>query len=220
MDSTLLFILVVGGFGAVVLVAWLRSRTITNGNASNPPDWVLGAAPESTQMPQNAETEMHRMLAQGKKIEAIKIVREHTGLGLKEAKEYVEAVAAGKNPAPAMQMGEMTMPTGQDKVKLEGQVRQLLAGGNKIAAVKLVREYTQWGLKEAKDYVDAIELGAQPATPPPQTGASTFRLDEKDLERQARQLVAAGKKIEAVKLVREHTGWGLKESKDFVDRLG
>lgn len=35
----------------------------------------------------------------------------------------------------------------------------------------------------------------------------------------ARNLLSKRRKIEAIKLVREHTGWGLKESKDFVDGL-
>lgn len=38
-------------------------------------------------------------------------------------------------------------------------------------------------------------------------------------ELEARVLKQAGKLIDAIKLVREATGWGLKEAKDFVDRL-
>jgi ribosomal protein L7/L12 len=38
-------------------------------------------------------------------------------------------------------------------------------------------------------------------------------------EFQARVLKQAGKAIEAIKLVREQTGWDLRQSKDFVDRL-
>ena len=41
--------------------------------------------------------------------------------------------------------------------ELEKQVRVLLARGRKVKAVKLVRETTGWGLKEAKDYVSAQE---------------------------------------------------------------
>jgi ribosomal protein L7/L12 len=37
---------------------------------------------------------------------------------------------------------------------------------------------------------------------------------------QVRDLLAQGNKIEAIKLVRQHTVWGLKESKDYGDRLG
>ena len=40
-----------------------------------------------------------------------------------------------------------------------------------------------------------------------------------EIEAQARALLADGNKIEAIKLVREATGLGLKEAKDFVERL-
>jgi len=40
--------------------------------------------------------------------------------------------------------------------ELEGQVRALIAQGRKVEAVKRVRETTGWGLKESKDYVDAL----------------------------------------------------------------
>ncbi len=36
---------------------------------------------------------------------------------------------------------------------------------------------------------------------------------------EVRMLAASGKKIEAIKVLREQTGLGLKESKDAVDRL-
>ena len=41
--------------------------------------------------------------------------------------------------------------------ELTAEVRQLLARRQKIEAVKCVREATGWGLKESKDYVDALE---------------------------------------------------------------
>ena len=41
----------------------------------------------------------------------------------------------------------------------------------------------------------------------------------KKMEGQLRALVAQGRKVEAVKRVREATGWGLKQSKDYVDSL-
>ncbi len=39
---------------------------------------------------------------------------------------------------------------------LEAQVRMMLANGEKIDAIKLVREVTGLGLKEAKDYVEGL----------------------------------------------------------------
>ncbi len=40
-----------------------------------------------------------------------------------------------------------------------GDIRALLAGGNKIAAIKAYRDATGAGLKEAKDAVEAMERG-------------------------------------------------------------
>jgi hypothetical protein len=39
-----------------------------------------------------------KRIARDSKIQAVKFVRERTGLGLKEAKEYVEAIAEGHPP--------------------------------------------------------------------------------------------------------------------------
>ena len=39
------------------------------------------------------------------------------------------------------------------------------------------------------------------------------------LENQARALIDQDQRIEAIKLVRQTTGWGLKESKEYVDTL-
>ena len=42
---------------------------------------------------------------------------------------------------------------------------------------------------------------------------------DEELEQAARALVGRGRKIEAVKLVRERTGCGLKDAKDYVESL-
>ncbi len=46
----------------------------------------------------------------------------------------------------------------QDNVPsvMSPRVRQLAAAGNKIGAIKVLREETNMGLKEAKDAVDAL----------------------------------------------------------------
>lgn len=95
---------------------------------------------------------------------------------------------------------------------LEREARALLAQGRKIEAVKYVREYTNWGLKEAKDFVDALgnDSSASEVTP---VGITA------EVRAKVHVLVQQGRVIEAVKQVRAATGWGLKEAKDYVDRL-
>ena len=103
----------------------------------------------------------------GKKIEAIKLLREQTGLGLKDAKEAVEAIERGESvnlsPAPTT---SVHVVSGVDTAR----VTQLLMQGKKVDAIKLVREETGLGLKEATDVVDA--LGATRYSPPPRTRTS------------------------------------------------
>lgn len=85
-------------------------------------------------------------LRAGDTIEAVKIVREATGLGLAEAKALVEAAAAPA--AVAARDGE-----------LPGAAIAALHAGRMIDAVRIVREQRRTGLKDAKDAVDAYLAG-------------------------------------------------------------
>lgn len=93
------------------------------------------------------------LIKRGYKIEAIKLVRQLSGKGLKEAKEFVESLERGENPSI-----NITEP---GAIKLEDSIDQevltLLKEGKKIEAIKLVRLKTNAGLKEAKDYIDSLE---------------------------------------------------------------
>ncbi len=146
-------------------------------------------------------------------------VRPKTGVDAKAFTGNVESSGhVAHTVAQAMTNAvRVAAPTQND---LENEVRALLATGNKIEAVKLVRERTSLGLKEAKDLVDNIDGGALPSVPA--ISSTTFgneHLDNENYVEEARKLVAAGRKIEAIKLVRERTGLGLKEAKDYVERL-
>jgi ribosomal protein L7/L12 len=82
-------------------------------------------------------------LAKGQKIEAIKLLREATGIGLKEAKDIVE----NKSPVPDV----------SEKLSDPASVAEALQKGNKIEAIKRLREQTGMGLKDAKGAVEEIE---------------------------------------------------------------
>lgn len=90
--------------------------------------------------------EIRGLLAQDRKIEAIKRLREATGWDLKQAKDAVEALAAG-DELPAMP------PADTD---LEDLVLLLLREGEKIDAIKVYRERTGMGLSDSKLAVEAI----------------------------------------------------------------
>jgi ribosomal protein L7/L12 len=110
------------------------------------------------------DAEMLDFLTQGRKIEAIKRVRVLTGVGLKEAKDFVEMVERGEidisQPAPLPPLPSTPSPTFQvspEQAAYDPEVREYLAQGQKINAIKRVRELTGLGLKEAKDWVEKWE---------------------------------------------------------------
>ena len=93
------------------------------------------------------------LLAQGKKIEAIKLAREKTGFPLEAAKDVVETIEKGGVSAHASFSFKATIKQAKE---LNDEVQHLVAQGNKIEAIKLIRERTGLGLKEAKDLVDRL----------------------------------------------------------------
>ena len=54
----------------------------------------------------------------------------------------------------------------------DAELQRRIQAGEKIAAIKLVRERTHLDLKEAKDYVEALERGEAPQPPPLASPAS------------------------------------------------
>jgi ribosomal protein L7/L12 len=92
-----------------------------------------------------ATDEILALLAQGRKIEAIRVYREQTGVGLKEAKDAVEALERGES----IQAREFHDTLTQELLSLLGR-------GEKIEAIKLYRDRTGTGLKEAKEAVEAL----------------------------------------------------------------
>lgn len=95
---------------------------------------------------------------------------------------------------------------------LEDQIRELLASGNKIAAIKRYREATGVGLAEAKSAVESLEAGGTFAIRDPADGS--------DLTDQIVSLLGRGEKIEAIKLYREKFRVDLRGAKEAVERIG
>jgi ribosomal protein L7/L12 len=93
----------------------------------------------------------------GRTIEAIRWVRARTGLGLKEAKDVVDALAAGEAGVALERRSEHVQ--GLDDDDFNARLVVEIAAGNKIEAIRLYREHTGVGLKEAKDAIEALERG-------------------------------------------------------------
>ena len=105
--------------------------------------------------PNSLPADVLEALEQNNVIEAIKRLRQTTGLGLKQAKDMIDAHQRGTKMAVAIAQRLGPLPP---------TVIDALQRGNKIEAIKLLRESDGLGLKEAKDAIDA--MGALPAAGP------------------------------------------------------
>jgi ribosomal protein L7/L12 len=112
-------------------------------------------------------------IASGNKIEAIKLFRAASGVGLAEAKQFVEDLEAGRTPgAPPSES------VTNDDIE---QIQATLFRGDRIAAIKLYRTSTGEGLKESRDFILAVEAELRRTDPgkftaPPAKGCGTLVL--------------------------------------------
>jgi len=150
---------------------------------------------------QDLEERIRSLLAEGQRIEAIRVYREATAAGLAAAKEAVEALEQGRSLPVANELdGE-----------LRAELLALLQQGQKIGAIKLYRDRTGTALASAKALVEALARGENPRMSGQLAGVS---------EEELLALLEQGQKIEAIKLYRERTGAGLKDAKDAVEAIG
>ena len=106
--------------------------------------------------------QVRKLVAAGRLIDAIKLYREATGLGLKEAKDAIDRVAAGRS----LEADVAARDTVQAVVEIDGEVKKLLHAGRKIEAIKLLRHRSGVDLKTAKDIIDGKEADLRGARGP------------------------------------------------------
>ncbi|WP_116951526.1 ribosomal protein L7/L12 [Jiangella endophytica] len=215
------WLIVVIAFGAALIIGFgiVLRRARVDAAGGTPTTTLAVSPPASAPAPAapsgggSLDDAVHALLAEGRLIPAVKLVRERTGFGLKDAKDYVERVQAGAAPAaPAAVSPETVTPEAM------AQIQQLIAQGKTIQAVKELRAHTGFGLKQAKDTVDRMaESGVVAALDGPAPAAPP---SSDEVMGRVRALAARGKKIQAIKELRDHSpGLGLKEAKDIVERL-
>jgi ribosomal protein L7/L12 len=152
----------------------MQAGTIPGGGPA-----IVGGDSRTVPLSSDQYAELMRMLP-GHKIEAIKLCRSMTRLGLAEAKDVVDAMEKGAQPGGG---AAVSMSTALGSIHLSdeqnAEIRALLPG-NKIEAIKRYRALTTVGLAEAKDVIDAMAAGtsvtAQFPGTPPEVGRISSRL--------------------------------------------
>lgn len=108
-------------------------------------------------MEQDIARQIGELVAANDRIGAIRVLREATGMGLAEAKAVIDAVAEGGS----LPMGPTPIRKAPDTGEIPADVLATAASGNRILAIKMLREHFGLGLKEAKDRLDeAVPVSA------------------------------------------------------------
>ena len=169
------FMLAIGGVAVIIMMVvlvmyWQRQGVVkrktpttdTSTIQSEIVDWLSGEdAPtpvsdwgDGSGLSLDQVMQINAKIVAKRKIEAIKLYREFTGLGLKEAKDAVEAIERGQRPSFSGYQSPATNRLGGD---IMTQIEQELRAKRKINAIKLYREAHNVSLKEAKDTIDEME---------------------------------------------------------------
>jgi hypothetical protein len=94
---------------------------------------------------------IHELLAQRKNIQAIKELRKASGLGLKDAKDLVDAIERGHIPPVPPGFEPERMQT-----DLADRVRRLRDSGREMDAVQLVCDETGMRIVDAQTFVRSL----------------------------------------------------------------
>jgi ribosomal protein L7/L12 len=136
--------------GAVALLVAARRRRDTDLVGSQLAQRRAAVAPTAP-----LEERVADCLRRGRKIEAIKIYREATGTSLADAKRAVEQFEIGRELRPSA-APPPTPPSARLDDAAWQRMRELVRRGQKIQAIKVYRELTGEGLRDAKDAIDRL----------------------------------------------------------------
>jgi ribosomal protein L7/L12 len=221
MDMTTLIVAMGVAAIALILLLWLllRGRPRPKVIAAAPAGAVSGMAPQeetpiASMTMAAADSVVRAMAARGETIQAVKMVREMTGLGLKEAKDYVDALP---NAPPMMTVARQMVAAavGQgSSTSMRTDAAALVARGQALDAIKLVRERTGMGLKEAKDYVDELAEAQRRANADPRRP-----LDDPGLRETVARLLAGGQSNEAMHLIQRASGCSIEAARTYIDQV-
>ncbi len=200
--------LVVARRGKVKVVSLLDGQNGAPGGDSGGSPSVftslVGGSGPAAKMAQMAQLTM--LAREGRTAEAVEVLKQLLGpeFDPQKAETMLKAFAGGENAQVSVSHTTVSTTNG-------AAVRDALARGDKIGAIKLLREQTGVGLKEAKEVIDALESGQSLNIATKQVSV----VSDSEIE----QLIRDDKMIYAIKAYREKTGASLKEAKDAVDAI-
>lgn len=125
---------------------------------------------------------------------------------------YLQDAKIQPTKAPRPKPLRTAFPSLQASQKAE--VEALIRKNERLKAIRLVRKYTGLGLKEAKNLIESLAVKDFSSSQ-----ATSISGINPDLIWQLKQLILKNQRIEAIKLLRQQSGLGLKEAKEYIARL-
>ncbi|CCQ16654.1 putative uncharacterized protein [Rhodococcus sp. AW25M09] len=135
---------------AAVLAAWLLARRKPERSSRISRSIVVLGLDEA------ARADIHQLLAANKKIQAIKVFRDRTGAGLRDAKNAIESMQRGAPFPPPSTILDAAQSGPVPWDDLLPRLTTLKSEGKAIAAIKLLRDRTGLPLRDAKNAVDLL----------------------------------------------------------------
>lgn len=121
---------------------------------SNPENSEIDVSNAEKKIPSDPQlSQLHYLINQGRKIEAIRFYRGIYGCDLTVAKTEVEKLLDKQLSSKDIS------PSNESTETIVARIENELANGNKINAIKIFLDTFDAGLKESKDVVDAMETG-------------------------------------------------------------
>ena len=127
----------------VVIVVMVRVA----GREKTPKDRPAPGRALSTPVPAELQSRIRTLAAADQRIQAIKLLREATGLGLLDAKNAVDAIAGGR---------ALPTPEAPPRADLAYRARSLVSAGRGDEAVRLVAAETGMSAPEADAFVRSL----------------------------------------------------------------
>lgn len=177
MDAVLWIIAIVVGLIVVVAILAVALRgmrpKLPEPQVFTPSPTTARTAPASSAsvsgLTPTVIAEIDRLVSAGQKIHAIKLYRDHSGVGLKDAKDRIEhwsvsttaphLAAVSNATATRSSITPTAMTPSSVRASLPPSVAteidRMVAGGSAIAAIKALRQHTGLGLKESKELIEA-----------------------------------------------------------------
>jgi Ribosomal protein L7/L12 C-terminal domain len=146
----------------LVILAVIVVMVRVSGREKKPRDKPSPGRALSTPVPAELQSQIRTLAAADQRIQAIKLLREATGLGLLDAKNAVDAIAAGRalptpDAPPRAELPRADLPRADlPRADLAYRARSLVSAGRGDEAVRLVATETGMSAPEADAFVRSL----------------------------------------------------------------